>query len=124
MAHSTSVQRGLIAALGAAAMLLTPSALIAQGRPDTGNTLLTDCKNDDVTWSDGFCAGTIKGVVAGMYLASTLHSQKAPWCARDSVTNGQTRDVVVAWLRAHPSERDLPTAIVIARAMKDAFPCS
>jgi hypothetical protein len=114
----------LIAAFAVIAISAVPNAAAAQTRPDTGNSLLSDCKDDNLTWSDGFCAGTIKGVVAGMYLATTLNSQKVPWCARDSVTNGQTRDIVVAWLRAHPSERDLPTPIVIARAMKDAFPCS
>lgn len=99
------------------------SPVYAQGRPDTGNTLLEDCKSDDLTWSDGFCSGSIKGVVAGMNFAAAFYSMKLPWCARPTVTNGQIRDVVVAWLRANPKERDLPTAIVIARSMKDAYPC-
>lgn len=75
------------------------------------------------TWVAGACFGRIVGAVNGMIMALALRGQPPVFCLRDSVTNQQVVDVVMAWLRANPSKRDLSISGIILVALRDAFPC-
>ncbi|WP_156884281.1 Rap1a/Tai family immunity protein [Sphingomonas sp. LK11] len=111
------------AAAIALVFLLSPNAASAQSGND-GNELLNDCAVDDTSWKDGFCAGSIQGVIAGMSLEAALAKQDMPFCLREGVTNRQVRDTVVLWLRQNPSKRDLQKSVVVALAMTQGFPCT
>jgi hypothetical protein len=45
------------------------------------------------------------------------------FCAPKHVTTGQTIELIVAWIKNHPQDKQYTGATVIARALKDAFPC-
>ncbi len=44
-------------------------------------------------------------------------------CIPENVTNGQVSDVVIKYLRDHPEERHILAAILVVKAMAEAFPC-
>ena len=44
-------------------------------------------------------------------------------CGWEGATNGQLRDITFQYLYSHPAERHLLANYLIARAMKEAFPC-
>jgi ABC-type branched-subunit amino acid transport system ATPase component len=44
-------------------------------------------------------------------------------CSGQNVTNGQTRDVVKAYLEKNPQIRDMAAETLASKALQDAFPC-
>ena len=82
----------------------------------TGNELLDFCKNDH-PFTQGTCFGLIAGYFEGMQFQFKC-SKKDP-----HVTRGQTKDIVVAFLNEHPSDRHLPAYYLASRAFIRAFDC-
>jgi hypothetical protein len=68
------------------------------------------------------CEWYIVGVLDGFavsYASSGFHIL----CAPEHITTGQTIELIVAWIINHPQDKQYMGAIVIARALKNAFPC-
>lgn len=94
------------------AMLLIPS--IASAEYFSGNTLHQRLQSTDVI--DRMMAmGYILGVSDAF--EGTAH------CSGQSVTSGQTRDVVKLYLEQNPSVRDLTANIIVMVSLSNAFPC-
>jgi len=94
-----------------AIFLMTP--VLAHAGFWTGNALLTKM-NGDLT--DRMMAlGYVMGVSDS--LEGIIH------CSGQNVTNGQTRDVVKAYLEKNPQIRDMAAETLASKALQDAFPC-
>jgi Rap1a immunity proteins len=108
----------------------------------TGNELLEYCNTPDSSFPGGACVGFIvgaqDGTMAGFSLALDAAAVVAPkagdishtsmwevvgWCAPAKVTVQQTVDIVKTWLVTHPEERHKLAALLVRKALHDAFPC-
>lgn len=90
---------------------------------ESGNDLLSWC-DDEPGFGSGICNGFITGVTYGIQADRALSKRSMPFCTRDGVSRGQIKDVVIAFIKAHPSVRDQSAAGLIEFAMIEAFPCA
>ena len=116
-----SMRVGLIAiALAEATLPAQP----AKASIDSGNDLLTACTGSQAGFEDGLCMGFIQGVTVGIVADHVINNKiRMPYCVRPGVTLGQLDDVVVAYLKAHPANRDTTAASIVLAAIEDAYPC-
>jgi hypothetical protein len=94
-----------------------------------GNELLEFCSNNVL----GICQGyfialddttTIRGVDENTNTVMHLYRpQLLRWCVPAEAFVSQVRDIGIAWLKAHPSIRHNHAPSLIARALRDAWPC-
>jgi hypothetical protein len=84
---------------------------------NTGNDLWYICQDKSQELA---CLGYIQGLVAGatMYAGVTT-----PFCMPDGVAVGQAEDIVLSYLAAHPDRRHYDARVIVALALKEAFPC-
>ena len=86
----------------------------------TGNDLLKNCTSPDKDTAFGqhsFCTG----IIVGYYEMLTFLQYD---CGDDSKkTAGQIEDVVVKYLKEHPSDRSKPAASVSTIAISGGFKC-
>jgi Ssp1 endopeptidase immunity protein Rap1a len=79
---------------------------------DTGNSLYSDCQKNELS-----CV-----VIAGAYLdMMTILGYKCR--LNENVTRGQVKDVLSAYLQAHPEQRHHSLASLAVRAFEEAFAC-
>jgi hypothetical protein len=120
---------------------------------DTGNAFLSTCSIKNVSNQDMCMAlvyGMIQGEVvtetvwmkyrltdserekldaaqqnAAAYdmLMSAYKSKYGLFCLPENSTGQQDYDILVGYLKEHPTERHLPTAFLIISALHAAFPC-
>jgi hypothetical protein len=93
----------------------------------SGNVFLSTCAIDaDKTTGEltmaqlsatSDCIPYLRGLDDGARLVG------APYCAPDSVTNGQSEEIVVKFIRDHPERAHLSTGTLFLAAMEKAFPC-
>jgi hypothetical protein len=89
---------------------------------ETGNSLYTACTDSGYVYSSS-CNGYIQGVVdLQTQQANAGEAQLA--CVPDTVTAGQLKDVVTAYLRDHAAIRHYGGAGLVLSAMREAFPCA
>lgn len=100
----------LAAALAASAPHWVSVSTVSAG------TLQQECKADHGNVLDP-CGAYILGV------ADTLQIQEATCRPQSDVATAQTLAVVRRYLNEHPEQWNLHAAIVVAMAMKAAFPC-
>lgn len=127
------MSKGLTATIGL--LLATPA--VADNL--TGNELLSICSSTDDQAQNGFCLGYVTGVIEGMkwgVATPLLMSGKAAaeadrsgsillgFCNPEDATLGQYQDVVILYLRNHPSERHNSARILTQLALREAFPCN
>ena len=114
--------RALIASVVVAASVLA-GADEAVGY--SGNELWADCQNQKPVIleyaTDAWCASYIRAVADVMSWGDSVSSRRA--CFSSGIAVGQTRDVVVKWLKANPQERNLAAHSLVALALSKAFPC-
>jgi len=105
-----------------AALLLTPVTASARDTvTDDGNELLQTC--DDTTYfMQGLCLGLVRGTVATLDAWSSANGA-SPYCRPTNVTVGQIKDLVVSYIRSSPESRNEPSALLITKAQKAAWPC-
>ncbi len=103
-------------------LLVSASANAQRVSTTTGNDLLESCESKG-NFEQAFCLGYITGVTDIEGLDSAVYPERRRSCVPENVTNGQARDVVVKYLKDHPEERHLQAAILVAKAMGQAFPC-
>jgi hypothetical protein len=72
--------------------------------------------------SVGACSGFIAGV-NDQAMADSADSRKLPYCLPDGVDMSQLIRVTKRWLENHPEQLHLPSAILVVRALSEAFPC-
>lgn len=87
----------------------------------TGNDLLDSCESKD--FKEAFCLGYITGVTDLDGMDGSVFPERRRSCVAENVSNGQVKDIVVKYLKDHPEERHLLAAILIVKAMAQAFPC-
>jgi hypothetical protein len=87
-----------------------------------GNGLYSDCEKGNLK-----CYGYIFGLIDALDLSELLTDKpplpKAKTCMPAEVTGQQLRDVVLEFLRDNPAKRHLAAAVLVAKALSDAFPC-
>lgn len=111
----------------------------AIAQPVSGNSLYEACTSDDQVQT-GFCVGYLIGQIEGQFLGGLLVTQRAgkevgfedfngfanqifQHCIPPDASNGQLRDVVVAYLRDNPANRHETARFLVWSAYRDAFPC-
>lgn len=115
------------------AKYLITAVVVAFGMPSpvdasyiSGNQLYQDCvadKSDSVYYSKSArCSAYIVGAVDAWELAAAMTNR--PLCVPDSVTVGQLKDVVEAYLRANPAKRHYSGANLVGLAINEAFGCA
>lgn len=118
--------------LPAVLLTLLPSGAIAE---ISGNQLLSSCEFA----KDEICLGFVSGAVAGLnfggirvvMLEGIDGAKKAEAsldaaigiCPPDGVDTGQTVDVVIKYLQAHPKSRHQPAVRLVRESLAEAFPC-
>lgn len=105
----------------AAALLSSTPATAREAATDDGNELYGYC-TDDGYFLQGMCLGYIRGTIAMFSLSAELNKTQN-FCIPSSVTTGQTRDVVVQYMRRNASQRHYPSAGIIMLAINEAWPC-
>lgn len=96
---------------------LAPASAQRVVSPITGNGLLEIC-TDDSMYDSGRCAGFISGTNL-----ARLDQQGKFYCVPETATNGQIRDVIIAWLKRNPGSRHIRSDALIAVAYAEAWPC-
>jgi len=69
-----------------------------------------------------FSAGACLGYIVGALDAFAI-VQQTGYCAPSGLSRGQVRDIVVAWLGAHPEKLQGNASAAVYNAMADSFPC-
>jgi len=87
---------------------------------DDGNDLLSTCNSGEY-YNQGYCLGYIRGLSLGV--DAVLETGKKKICYPENVTMGQLRDVVIAYIRRNPAERNKNAMVLVAFASSDAWPC-
>lgn len=73
--------------------------------------------------SFGICLGYVAGSV-DQILAREAEGEPALLCPPPDLTVEQVRSTFLAYLRVHPKERVSAAALVVERAVLDAYPCA
>jgi hypothetical protein len=90
-----------------------------------GNKLLADCRDQA---KEGICLGYIAGAVDGYNELLDIYglhdlAMTCPPSGPSGVTLGQVKDLVVNELIANPVDRNLNTAMLVERAINNAWHC-
>ena len=103
--------------LGAVALMVLTGE--AQAQKD-GNQLYAVCTSN--SYSDqGVCSGYVEA--AAEYLEWVRSGEKKPPCLSDGTVVRQVKDVVVNYLRDHPTERSYTGTSLVVRAITLAWKC-
>jgi hypothetical protein len=90
----------------------------------SGNGFLRECGSPDAmpsNLSDAYTHGVCEGYVTGV--ATGAGMKAGTFCLGPAVTNSQTFNVVLKFMRDNPAQTERPTHLLIVDAMKAAFPC-
>src|SRR4051812_48053144 len=89
-----------------------------------GNGLLEHCESNEARLRE-ICLGYITGVSDAITTSSDqgLTFLRVRACIPPAATAGQTRDVILRSIRAHPETRHFNAADLAARALAEAWPC-
>ncbi len=115
------------AAILAGVVVVTAASPVAAGagvgRFWNGNDMLEHCRHLTGGEPSSICAGYLMGV-ADLQEQYVRQFDWAPaFCLRAGVTTRQLRDVVVAYLEAHPANRDALASGLVTIALYQKFPC-
>lgn len=110
------MRHGLIAAA------LLCATFAAHGRDTfTGNELY-GWRQGDKSLFGTYVVGVVDGVI--FQNAISKAGEPAPFCLPPTVNYAQTIDVVGKYLEETPAQRHLAAALLVAAALKNAFPCA
>lgn len=87
-----------------------------------GNTLYEFCTSQDAQKS-AYCNAYVRGIYEDLFLDAVM-KRKDPnfMCVRQTVTYPQIKDIVVAYMRKSPAERDGFAWVQVRDALIEAFP--
>jgi hypothetical protein len=103
---------GLFAGLA----LMSHAPAHAEPISTTGNAFYNQCKDENSS-SGLVCSVYVNGLMDGIIYSNFV-------CIPPEVNVGQLRDVILAYLRDHPSERHARTGDLAVVALAMAFPCA
>ena len=104
-------------ALAAAALLLACSPVQAQRVSNvTGRTLMSACTGKQVTACDAYVDGFSDAIEAE-------GRDHAVACIPRTSTGTELRDVLTAYLRAHPEAQTMKAGLIATKALAAAYPC-
>ena len=103
-------------------LLVSASAQAQRVSTTTGNDLLQLCESKD-KFEQAFCIGYVTGITDVEGFDSAIYPERQRSCIAEKATSGQLSDIVVKYLKDHPEERHLQAAILVVKAMGQAFPC-
>jgi hypothetical protein len=110
--------------------LLTAAAVVAAlgshpaGAKD-GYDLFHDCLSSEV-FEQGACYGFVEGIADAVAWWSGIDDVKVGslmWCQPAGAKLRQAVDVVVEYLRRHPTERHRTASLLVPEALREAWPC-
>ena len=104
-------------------MLFAPAAWGHGDEQKSGTYWLRQCTSPEPNGQIE-CAIYVRAVVEYDELRGTTLEQKRFICPQKGLTIGQSRDVVLKYLRARPQELHLPFVLLAHRGLAAAFPCS
>ncbi len=124
----------IVAAMASAIGSAPGQAQETGGQYLTGNALYRHCTvtPDQPTYyaSDARCSAYIIGsydaIVTAEDLFTELGNLERPFrfvCLPTSVEAGQLRDIVVAYLRDRPADRNQAASLIVLSAIMDAYDC-
>jgi len=87
-----------------------------------GNDFYEWCNNDEGNPFRFLCMGYILGV-SNMKDMDMVISGNFIYC-QPSMTNKQSRKVVIRYMDSHPEDLHLPALVIIQYAYKEYFPCN
>ena len=87
----------------------------------TGNDILARCEGEANDQRD--CMGYVTGASDMLGAAQTVGEARPVMCQPDNVSRKQVVDIVVRYLRNHPSNRHYLGGSLVRIALMDAFPC-
>jgi hypothetical protein len=102
----------------------SPTAPAALKLYRDGNGFLEECEDGSEAFFQAACAGYVSGVADGMIAGAAMQNKSTSFCRRPGVSWGQQRRVVLAYIKAHPDNSDMPTALLVDLALTKAFPCA
>jgi hypothetical protein len=100
---------------------------INTAQADDGEKLLGDCTQQswptkiDDRYSYSWCLGFIHGVVAGFDMG---RYSLVDLCIPKNTKISELKDVIVFYLRRHPSDLNEDAIVLMATAWKEKWPCS
>jgi hypothetical protein len=75
------------------------------------------------------CAVYVSGFLDGVSFGTAFAEDKAgrklpsPFCFPDAIDTGQIMRIVLKYIREHPEEAHERTAVLLVRALRQAYPC-
>jgi len=98
---------------------------------ETGNDYLLQCDEAKLNRSNAVavgqfmrCAGYIQGFLEGHTALIVVSGAKPSYCYPDNVGTEQVQRIVTKSLKDNPKKTHLPIALLVEKALIDAFPCA
>ena len=110
--------RGLVASV-----MLSDVGLAQASDEKSGSHWLRKCTNPEPVWQIE-CAIYVQAVVEYDEVRANMLGDKQYICREKEMTIGQSREVVVKFLRERPEDLHRPFALLAHRALETAFPCA
>jgi hypothetical protein len=128
VAGSVAMIERAAAWLVAVALCSTPVSVGAQvGSTLTGEDYLDLCTTTNLGWQPEsnvqrdvaiFCAGYIRAAITLI-----VSMDKQLFCLPKGMTPGEVIKTTVAFMQAHPDQKELPLANTMVAAVRDRWPC-
>jgi Rap1a immunity proteins len=112
----------LIGITALATALISSNALGAGMGTDLYEDCVTAEKGSD---KDALCSIYVYGISAGIWMAQTMQDAGQPFCLprEGPLDFRQARAIVEKFMRDHPEGLNAKSPLVVAGALKQAFPC-
>src|SRR5262245_16208352 len=109
-------------------MLFMGSPLSGEVKPYSGELFLQNCLESTTEAPTdpagaGFCLGLLYGYSEGRAIGQ-LFPNLPPDCTHREVTPGQKAHIIIKYLQDHPEHLPSPAALIVAKALTNAYPCS
>jgi hypothetical protein len=93
----------------------------------SGNDLYEKCnpvsRNDSSLIAIGYCLGFIEATVSVGEVLLVAADARIKVCRPPSANVGQAAELVVKYLKDNPAERPRPAAVLVVKALQQAWPC-
>lgn len=113
----------MVRATALIAMLLASAPAQAElpSSVSSGNDLIAFCGSGNGSFGSGVCSGFIAGVIERSRLQNVIVEGTGLICTPPDATNGQLRDVVLAFMQNHPATRHQAASMLVVQALQEAF---
>ena len=123
MEGSVSVAWRLVLAGVVASAILVQAGLAHASDEKSGTHWLRKCTNPEPVWQIE-CTIYVQAVVEYDEVRAKMLGDKQYICREKDMTIGQSREVVIKFLRERPQDLHQPFALLAHRALETAFPCA